>query len=63
MLEEVHRTRQIQGSRADQRHGLFTALQIANRQGDAAAERWLREHEQLPFHPPAQCPMPNNAAA
>ena len=63
MLEEVQRTRQILGSRADQRHGLLTALQIANRQGETAAERWLREHEQLPFHAPAQCPMPAGATA
>jgi hypothetical protein len=55
---EVQRTRQIQGGRADQRHGLLTALKIANRSGDEEAERWLREHEQLPFHAPAQCPMP-----
>ena len=63
MIEDVRRTRQIQGSRADQRHGLLTALQIATRLGDDVAERWLREHEQLPFHAPGQCPMPANAAA
>ncbi len=63
MLEEVQRTRQVLGSRADQRHGLLTALQIANRLGDDVAERWLREHEQLPFHAPTQCPMPAHAPA
>ena len=42
---------------AEAQHGIRIAVQIAEALGDAVAQRWFHDHEALPFHHPAECPM------
>ena len=38
-------------------HGLEMALQVGDRDGEAAEHAWFKEHKALPLHDASDCPM------
>jgi hypothetical protein len=44
-------------------HGMVIASQMADSDDDQVAQQWFSEHQRLPMHNPARCPMATGTTA